>query len=99
MDDRFWQSTCNKSIDNLQQTCRQQAVKNNANPSWYWYVDNNSGARCQVLKCEEDQTRDPRGAKRLRDFSVGRHTDHINRVSSLTNECDVSVPLFSYVTI
>ena len=51
------------------------------------------------LKCGEDQTRDPRDAKRLRDFSVGRNTDHINRVSSLTNECDVSVPLFLYVTI
>ena len=30
MDDKFVQSTCNKSVDNLQQTCRQQAVASHA---------------------------------------------------------------------
>ena len=31
-DNKFEQSTCNKSVDNLQQTCPQQAVASHANP-------------------------------------------------------------------
>ena len=38
VDNEFWQSTCNKSVDNLQQTCRQQAVVSHANASWYRFV-------------------------------------------------------------
>ena len=30
---KFGQSTCNKSVDNLQQTCRQRAVASHANAS------------------------------------------------------------------
>ena len=30
MDNKFEQSTCNKSVDNLQQTCHQQAVASHA---------------------------------------------------------------------
>ena len=33
VDNKFRQSTCNKSVDNLQQTCRQQAVASHANAS------------------------------------------------------------------
>ena len=29
----LWITTCNKSVDNLQQTCRQQAVVSHANAS------------------------------------------------------------------
>ena len=39
VDNKFWQSTCNKSVDNLQPTCRQQAVASYANASWYRLVD------------------------------------------------------------
>ena len=43
-DNKFWQSTCNKSVDNLQQTCTlSQAMQ--THPS-YWLVDNKSVARC-----------------------------------------------------
>ena len=36
---KFWQSTCNKSVDNFQQTRRQKAVTSHANTSsWYWLV-------------------------------------------------------------
>ena len=38
VDNKFWQSTCNKSVDNLRQTCRQQAVASHANASWYRLV-------------------------------------------------------------
>ena len=36
MDKKFLQSTCNKSVDNLQQTCHQRAVTSHANTSWCW---------------------------------------------------------------
>ena len=38
VDNKFWQSTCNKSVDYLQQVCRQQAVARHANASWYRLV-------------------------------------------------------------
>ena len=33
VDNKFRQSTCNKPVDNLQRTCRQQAVASHANAS------------------------------------------------------------------
>ena len=38
VDNKFWQSTCNKSVDNLQQTSYQEAVVSHANASWYRLV-------------------------------------------------------------
>ena len=38
VDNKFGQSTCNKSVDKLQQACRQQAVTSHANASWYRLV-------------------------------------------------------------
>ena len=38
VDNRFWQSTYNKSVHNLQQTCRSQAVASHANASGYRFV-------------------------------------------------------------
>ena len=37
VDNKFWhcQATCNTSVENLQQACRQQAVASHANASWY----------------------------------------------------------------
>ena len=49
VDNKFRQSTCNKSFDNLQQVCRQQAVTSHVNASLYRFVDNTSVARCQDL--------------------------------------------------
>ena len=38
VDNRFWQSTYNKSVHNLQQTCRSQAVASHANAPGYRFV-------------------------------------------------------------
>ena len=35
----FDNQTCNNSVDNLQQTCRQQAVASHANASWHQLID------------------------------------------------------------
>ena len=35
MDNKFWQLTCNKSADNLQQTCHEQIGASHANAFWY----------------------------------------------------------------
>ena len=35
VENKFWQRTCNKSVDNLQQSCLQQAVTSHVNASWY----------------------------------------------------------------
>ena len=40
VDNKFWQSTCSMSVDNLQQTCPYQTVTSRANASWYRLVDN-----------------------------------------------------------
>ena len=49
MDNKFWQSTCKRSVDNLQQTCRQQVVASHANASWHRLVDNKSVAKSQQI--------------------------------------------------
>ena len=38
VDNKFGQSICDKSVDNLRQTCPQQALASHANASWYWLV-------------------------------------------------------------
>ena len=48
---KFWQSTWNKFVDNLQSTCRQQAVASHDNASWYRHGHNKSVARCKQACC------------------------------------------------
>ena len=35
VDNKFWQLTCSKSVDNTQQACCQHAVATHASESWY----------------------------------------------------------------